>query len=262
MKIQVLGCCGGKLPGFYTTGFLLNDHILLDAGEIGGVLKIEDQLHITDVLLTHAHLDHIVGLPFLGDTVFGQISESISIISIQEVIDSLRQHIFNNLIWPDFTRLPRQGQPVFQFQPVYPDHTCVVAELEFTPFSVSHTVPGVGYLIREKETGILFSGDTGRIEEIIQIIESAGKLKDVFKLKAAFIETSFPNRLENLAEETGHLVPKALRNLLPELNPETSVYLFGMKPQYMEEITEEITDECQEFQDRVHILRQGEVLYL
>ena len=75
MKIQVLGCCQGKLPGYYTTAFLLNDHILLDAGEIAELFRIEEQYTITDVLLTHAHLDHIAGLPFLGDIIFGGIKD-------------------------------------------------------------------------------------------------------------------------------------------------------------------------------------------
>ncbi len=252
MKIQVLGCCGGRLPGFYTTGFLLNDHLLLDAGEIGGVLKVEDQCHITDVLLTHAHLDHVVGLPFLADMVLGQIRESISIISIQEVITSLHQHIFNGQVWPDFTRLPDRSKPTFRFQTVCPGLSCPVAEFEITPFSVCHTVPSVGYLIRENGAAILYSGDTGSVQEVIQVIRSTENLK------ALFIETSYPNRLKKLAKDAGHLIPAALGELLAELNPDIPVWLFGMKPQYIAEIT----NECREFQSRARILRQGEVLHL
>ncbi|MEW5803557.1 MAG: 3',5'-cyclic-nucleotide phosphodiesterase [bacterium] len=252
MKIQVLGCCGGRLPGFYTTGFLLNDHLLLDAGEIGGVLKVEDQCHITDVLLTHAHMDHIVGLPFLGDTVFGQIREPISIISIQEVIASLHEHIFNGQIWPDFTQLPDRERPTFRFRTIRPGQSYPVAGFEVTPFSVSHTVPTVGYLIREDESAILYSGDTGSVEEIIRVIKNARKVR------ALFIETSFPNRLKRLAEDAGHLTPADLGNLLAELNSDIPVWLFGMKPQYIEEII----NECREFQSRARILRQGETLHL
>ena len=36
MKIQVLGCCK-EYPGFSTTAFLLNNHLLLDAGDMGEV---------------------------------------------------------------------------------------------------------------------------------------------------------------------------------------------------------------------------------
>jgi len=253
MKIQVLGCCGGRLPGFYTSGFLLNDHLLLDAGEIGGVLKVEDQCHITDILLTHAHLDHIVGLPFLGDTIFGQIRKPISIIGLQEVLDSLHHYVFNDQIWPDFTRLPAaQGEPVFRLQPVQLGTVCSVAEFEVIPFPVRHTVSSAGYLIRQQETTILYSGDTGSLQEVIQVIRNSEKLA------AAFIETSFPNRLRNLAEETGHLIPKVLDKLLPELDPQTQIFLFGMKPQYLEEISAE----CQAMQSRARILKQGEILYL
>lgn len=252
MKIQVLGCCQGKLPGYYTTAFLLNDHFLLDAGEIGELIRIEEQYTITDVLLTHAHLDHIIGLPFLGDIIFGRNQRSISIISIPEVIEVLHRHLFNNRIWPDFTRLPAEGPPIFSLHSIPPEKTCSIGEFEIIPFPMRHTVPSVGYLVRENDNALLYSGDTGSVLELIQIINHTENVK------AVLIEISFPNRLKKLAEQTGHLMPASLNKLLSEMNRNIPLWLFHMKPQYMREITEE----CREFQGQAQILRQGETLYL
>jgi len=252
MKIQVLGCCQGKLPGFYTTAFLLNDHFLLDAGEIAELLRMEEQYAVTDVLLSHAHLDHIAGLPFLGDIIFGQNQRSISIISIPEVIEVLHQHLFNNQIWPDFTQLPAAGPPVFKLHSIPPEKTYSIDEFEVIPFFACHTVPSVGYLVRENDKALLYSGDTGSVSELVQIINHT---EDV---KAVLMEISFPNRLKKLAEQTGHLIPASLNKLLSEVNRSIPLWLFHMKPQYMKEITEE----CREFEGQVRILRQREILYL
>jgi len=252
MKIQVLGCCQGKLPGYYTTAFLLNDHFLLDAGEIGELLRIEEQYNITDVLLTHAHLDHIAGLPFLGDIIFGRNQRSISIISIPEVIEALHQHVFNNQIWPDFTQLPAEGPPIFRLHSIPPEKNCSIGEFEVIPFPVCHTVPTVGYLVRENDKALLYSGDTGNIQQLIKIINRTKHIR------AALIEISFPNRLKKLAEQTGHLIPASINKLLSEINRSIPLWLFHMKPQYIKEITEE----CREVQGQVRILRQGETLYL
>ena len=252
MKIQVLGCCQGKLPGYYTTAFLLNDHILLDAGEIAELFRIEEQYTITDVLLTHAHLDHIAGLPFLGDIIFGGNQRSISITSIPEVIEVLHQHVFNNKIWPDFTQLPAEGPPVFRLQSIPPKNPCSIGEFEVIPFPMCHTVPSVGYLVRENSKALLYSGDTGSIVELMQIINHTENIK------AVLLEISFPNRLKKLAQQTGHLIPALLSELLTKVDQNIPFWLFHMKPQYMREIFQE----CREFQERVRILQQGETLYL
>jgi phosphoribosyl 1,2-cyclic phosphodiesterase len=43
---------------------------LLDAGTGIGDLALEDLRTIRHVFLTHAHLDHIAGLPMLVDSIF------------------------------------------------------------------------------------------------------------------------------------------------------------------------------------------------
>ena len=58
MKIRVLGCNGGQLPGYFPVSFFINDHLILDAGSITSHLSLKDQHKIREILITHGHLDH------------------------------------------------------------------------------------------------------------------------------------------------------------------------------------------------------------
>ena len=72
MRIRVLGCSGGIGSGSRTTALLIDDDVLIDAGTGIGDLELEDIDPIRHVFLTHAHLDHIAGLPMLADRVFDE----------------------------------------------------------------------------------------------------------------------------------------------------------------------------------------------
>ena len=71
MRVKVLGCSGGIGGILRTTGFLVDQDILLDAGSGGGDLSIEQLVAIDHIFITHSHLDHIASIPLLVDTVFG-----------------------------------------------------------------------------------------------------------------------------------------------------------------------------------------------
>ena len=66
MKIKILGCYGGQMPGKNNTAFLLDNDTLIDAGTIALALDIKGQRNIKNILLSHPHLDHIGALPFFG----------------------------------------------------------------------------------------------------------------------------------------------------------------------------------------------------
>jgi ribonuclease BN (tRNA processing enzyme) len=71
MRVKVLGCSGGIGGILRTTGFLVDNDILLDAGTGVGDLSIEQLIEIDHIFITHSHLDHIASIPLLVDTVFG-----------------------------------------------------------------------------------------------------------------------------------------------------------------------------------------------
>ena len=107
MKLRVLGC-GGGIGGRHqrTTSFLIDHDILIDAGTGVGELSIAELTQIDHVFLTHCHLDHIATLPMMIDTVADCRSKPLTVYGTKAVLDSLRKHIFNWAIWPDFSVVP------------------------------------------------------------------------------------------------------------------------------------------------------------
>src|SRR6185436_4762310 len=104
MKIQLLSGGGANNPKEqYLTSFLINDELAVDAGALPLALSRKDQLAIRHILITHAHLDHMAGLPLMLDNIFTDMNEIIWVYAIEETVQALHQHIFNNVIWPDFT---------------------------------------------------------------------------------------------------------------------------------------------------------------
>jgi hypothetical protein len=49
-------------------------------------------------------------------------------------------------------------------------------------------------------------------------------------LKALFVECSFPNDLQHLADVSKHLTPATLRGEMEKFPPKVPVYLYHMKP--------------------------------
>ena len=116
MKIKILGSSGSVAPGQNTAAFLIDDFLLLDAGTISLSLDRDAQFKISHIFLTHAHLDHVKGIPFLVDNlVMARPKAQVTVLSGPEVIRTLKTHIFNNRIWPDFTRIPSVEHPVLRF---------------------------------------------------------------------------------------------------------------------------------------------------
>ncbi len=245
MKIRVLGChgseqFGGEQSGLHqcrTCGFLINDTVMVDAGTIGAALTLEEQRAIRHILLSHLHFDHIQGLPTFGDNISEHAGQPVSLISIAEVLEGLQTHIFNDTVYPNFLKLPTLQQPVFECRVVAPGHPIQVAGLEVTAIRVNHLVPTVGFLIREGSSSILYSGDTYATEEIWKVATQEATLK------AAFIETSFPNDMEELAFASRHLTPALLdRELLKLGRPNVPVYLYHMKPRQRCEIERDVRE--------------------
>ncbi|MCE5262094.1 MAG: 3',5'-cyclic-nucleotide phosphodiesterase [Deltaproteobacteria bacterium] len=257
MEIRVLGCHGSQLPGFGFTGFLIDGTTLMDAGSVTSVLTLEEQFRIDHVLISHAHLDHVRELASLADNLCcDRIESPLTVIGTRVVIDTLKQHIFNGAIWPDFSILPTPEKPILKFEPVRTREKKRVGHLTVTAVPVHHSVETVAYVIgsqhdASKATAI-FVGDTGPTDEIWRVAE---KEKNV---RAIFVETSLPEGMADVAQMTGHLTPEGLARELRKLGPvHPQIYLYHMKIQYHREIRSEI-DRIGD--SRVHILHDGEVI--
>lgn len=252
MRIRVLGCYGGELSNHGTCGFLINESVLLDAGTICSSLSLSEQRKIRYVLISHIHLDHIRSLPFLSENLIGEKKQRpVIVISIREVLAGLRRHLFNDQLWPDFTKLPNDRKPVFRLRAIREGENFKIAGLHVKAFRVNHIVPCTGFLIRQKDSSFLYSGDTYKTEKIWK-----AAAQDVC-LKAAMIETSFPNSLKDLALRSKHLTPNLLFEEFSKIGkPHLPLFIYHMKPRYLGRITRELK---QLKIEKITILKDGVV---
>lgn len=244
MKIRVLGCHGSDQlvdgetgpRACRTCGFLVNDTVLVDAGTVGSVLRLSEQKRIRHIVISHLHFDHVKGLPTLADNLVGEGGEPVLLRSIPEVLDGLRRHVFNGALYPDFLALPDPDHPVFVCRALDIRRETEICGLGVTPIPVNHLVPTVGFLLREGDSTILYSGDTCQTEEIWKAAAREPTLK------AAFIETSFPDELGDLARASKHLTPATFAEEFRKMGkPDLPVFVYHMKPRFRDDIQRQLT---------------------
>jgi len=236
MQIKILGCYGAEMPGYKTSCFMINDTTLIDAGAITSVLTPDEQRGIRDILVTHSHLDHIKDIPLLADNIIGTNPGRINIISSGEIISILKEHLFNNRIWPDFSVIPTAEEPVITFREIEVGKAFQVGDINITAVEVTHVVPTLAYILSKNGSSVAILGDTRDTDHIWQVLNKIDNLKGVF------IETSFPNNMAELARISGHLTPEMLALEIEKLDnkTDTQFYVYHMKPNFLETLNDEI----------------------
>jgi ribonuclease BN (tRNA processing enzyme) len=235
MKIRMLGAHGAEGLAQRPSAFLLDDTVLIDGGTVGGALASIEQLAITHALVSHSHLDHIAGLAYLTETLaLCEAETPVTIASLDPVVAALRTSIFNDIVWPDFTRVPSPQAPVLRFQSLREDVEQQVAGFWVRPVPVTHTVPTSGFVVDDGTSALVYSGDTGPTEALWKAAA------EVRGLRAVILECAFPNRLGALAEVARHMTPELIRRELDKMPADVPVLIFHVKPQFYDEIGEEL----------------------
>jgi ribonuclease BN (tRNA processing enzyme) len=225
MRIRVLGCSGGIGAGARTSAMLIDNDVLIDAGTGIGDLGLEDLDSIRHVFLTHAHLDHIAGLPMLADRVFDENFETpLTVYARVETLNAIQDHLFNDVIWPDFSELPTAQNPMLRYHACKPGDTITIGDRNFFAVDVMHSVPSLGYTVQNSGGAFAVSGDTKTNETLWPVLNACDDLR------VLVIEVSFPDEMQALATNSGHYTPKTLTDDLRRLNHEPEIWLTGMKP--------------------------------
>ncbi len=224
MRVRVLGAYGGSTPWHRQTSFLLDGTVSLDAGALTQALTLEEQSRVRSIIVTHSHLDHVASLPFLVENVFGRTETAIEVVAPKPVAALLQDHLFNDAIWPDFTRIPTHFLPAVTFRVIEPGVPFRVNGLHALAVPVSHVVPTYGYLLWDERSCIVFSSDTGPTEEIW----AEARRRD--DLRAIFVECSFPDGMAEIADVSKHLTPATLRAEMRKFPAGVPVNLYHMKP--------------------------------
>jgi len=256
MKFRVLGCSGGQIPGRRLSCFLLDDSLLLDAGSVTSALGLRAQQKIKDILITHIHLDHVLALGMLADNLYGKCETSINLWSTGEVIEGLRKFFFNDHIWPDFTRLTDNNQrvPVMKLRQLDEERPTRVGDHFVTAVRVRHVVPSFAFFIEKKTQTLLHVADTGPTEKVWSCAQKYANLR------AVIVEASFPNRLQEIADASGHLTPRTLALEIAKLgNKDVPILVTHLKPAFRREI---IADLRRLKNPRLRILADDDILRL
>ncbi len=237
MRVRVLGCYGGEYLHFQPISLLVNERLLVDAGGAVSSLTADALLGIEAIAVSHPHLDHIKDIAFLADIVADRATRPTLVASVPEVLDPIRTHLLNDVIWPDFTRIPEPGRPILTYRPMARGVPEPLAGLHVEAVAVDHQVEGVGFVVDDGTGAFLFTGDTG---PTAAIWEAANRRRN---LKAVFIEASFPERLRAVAGKSGHLTPRLVISEIAKLaarHRDLPVYLYHMKPWHLDEVAREV----------------------
>lgn len=234
MNLRVLGCSGGIGADLRTTSLLIDDDILIDAGSGVGDLTLDELEKIKHIFLTHTHMDHFTFLPLMVDSIFSSIKEPVIVHGQPKTIEALKTHIFNWTIWPDFSKLPTEENPVMAFEIMMPGTTMNLGHRTLEMIEVNHIVPGVGYRVECDSGSFAFTGDTTNHDNFWEVLNRYDSLD------LLICEVAFPNVLEDLAKRAGHYSPELLALDLVKLRHQPDIYISHTKPGK----EDTIVDEC------------------
>ena len=234
MKIRILPSSPDAGHLQHLVSFVVDDHFAIDAGCIGLCGPPAAQAGITAIVLTHSHVDHICSLPLFAMNVVDSTDRGVVVSAPPAVIDSLRQDVFNWRIWPDFTSLKIDGQPLVQLAPLEPRRPTQFGGLRVTAIPVNHPVPTVAYFLEDDRSAVLFALDTGPTAEIWEVADRTPRLTTVF------VDVAFPDDMSTLAEASGHLTPSLVRREVARLPAEVRKIACHLKPAYYDRIVEQL----------------------
>ena len=259
MKIRVLGCSGAIAAGYKTTAFLVDDNILVDAGTGVGDLSLDELARIDHILVSHAHLDHVLSIPLLADSVL-RVREragrpAIQVHALPETLEALRRHLFNGVIWPDFTRLPSAESPVLCLHPIEIGQRLEIGGRSVEVLSAVHTVPACGFAIdagaANGHAHWVFTGDTGPNPALWKRLAQ-------LRVSQLVIECAFSDSEHELALISRHLSPAQLGRELDQLGEAVDVYITHIKPGEIRAVMAGIDGLAS--RHRLHPLEAGQVL--
>ncbi len=231
--MKILGAFGSKTQNSQLSSYLLDEKSVIDAGNLIQSLG-NDFLKLENVVLTHAHFDHIVDLPTAIDTFYSRMEKPLHVFATQEVIDILKENIFNNKIWPDFSKIPLMNKSanaiIFHSLEYFQEYT--IGNFRLQPYPNFHTFGSCGFVINN---AMVFTSDTFLCYHTWDFLNKNKSLKQLV------IEVSFPSAFNRLAVLSKHLTPILLQDELKALQrDDIQIYINHIKYEYIDAIIDEL----------------------
>jgi ribonuclease BN (tRNA processing enzyme) len=235
MKLTLLpSAFGGAGAAQYLSTALLNDTIAIDAGCLGFYGTPDEQTRVRHVLLTHSHLDHVASLPIFLENVHDGRGDGVNVYASADTFTCLRNHFFNDQVWPDFVALSGGDRPFLRLVPFEAGQTLDLDGVHVTAVAVDHVVPGLGFVIADADAGLVFVTDTAPTKAVWR---AANALPN---LKAVFLEATFPDELRWLADVSKHLTPATFAGELRKLTRPARVVAMHLKARYQADVAAQL----------------------
>jgi 3',5'-cyclic-nucleotide phosphodiesterase len=250
MFLEVVGADGSKQAGNHLVSMKMGESVLLDAGSASSLTNSE-QMKVEVVLLTHAHLDHILDLGFLADATASQRSTPLTVIGSEAALSIVRAHYMNDLIWPDFSVLDAGNGVSLDYRNMVDEEWLELpGGLRALPVPVNHGAGARGFIFDSGRSTIAYTGDTGPTDRIWDVAAGCENLCMVIA------EVSFPDRLTDVAIASDHLSPQLLEKEMHKLNRSgIPIFAFHLKPWFRHEIERDL---ARRFRDRAVLLVRGD----
>lgn len=196
----------------------------------------EERSAIRNIVLTHAHLDHIAGLPLFIDDQFSELTEPVRIHASPEVIEILERDIFNWSVYPRFSELTNAHGKVMEYISFERGEKFWIGGLSIEPIEVNHKVPCSGFVLSDGPISVAITGDTSNMDGFWESIGNR-------PLSALLIECAFPNALSDLADMSHHLTPATLSQELGKLQQkDCEILVINIKPSYRKSVLAELAE--------------------
>ncbi len=207
MEVRLLGAHNLETRGTRHTCFLIDGVLGVDAGSLMTALTGEERLGVRALLLTHRHFDHTRDIPSLGLAILDKAA-SVDVYALPDTLQSVREHMVNGAVYPDFVQGLNGDAPKFRFHPVTPNDPFRVLGYEVRAIPVPHPAPAVGYVVRGADgMAAGFTGDTGG--QLLPFLREE-------RLQVLFVDVTWPSSMSPLATLTGHMTPALLGKELAE----------------------------------------------
>jgi ribonuclease BN (tRNA processing enzyme) len=217
------------------SSYLINDRVAIDAGCLGFNGTAQEQAATGHIFLTHSHVDHCASLPIFLENCYGLAPQCPVIYGSAHTLDGLQNHVFNDVLWPDFIKLSTQTSPFLRLQLLEAEKPVEAEHVRITPVAVNHVVPTFAYLVSDGRATVVFAADSGPTERLWDLVRQLPSLRGVF------LEASFPNSMRSLAEVSLHLTPEMFAAEVAKLPPATRVIAVHIKPRYRETVVQELS---------------------
>lgn len=209
MKIVLLGT-GGYHPSElrHTACMMLpSEGIVLDAGT--AMFRVRDRIQTDsiDILLSHAHLDHVVGLTFIFDVLYKKNVSRVTAYGEDEKLAAIQQNLFAEPLFPitppiDFLsldKLPKLG-----------------SGCQVTCFPLNHPGGCVGFRLDWPDRSLAYVTDT-------VADENADYVENIKGVDLLIHECYFDDKEVEYATKTGHSWGSAVANVAKKAEAERLV---------------------------------------